>query len=166
MEGEFTFTLNNPLTEEDWDKITDVDFDYTNAITFHTKHGKEVEFAKVVRCKNCKYSYVFEPWEGINASRYCKEFKNHYGDCDMCVEDDDFCSHGERNVSNRSKSDEEKHCVLGKKVRENEDGSVTFNLTKEGQDFFKKLEMNTNGYTNPAKTVKVDPLPTKRGYSG
>ena len=44
-----TFTLNSPLTEEDWDKITDVDFDNTRAVTFHTKHGKEVEFVKAVR---------------------------------------------------------------------------------------------------------------------
>lgn len=50
-----TFTLNSPLTEEDWDKITDVDFDNTRAVTFHTKHGKEVEFLKVVRCKDCRY---------------------------------------------------------------------------------------------------------------
>ena len=43
---EMTFTLNNPLTEEEWDLIEDVDFEHTNSITFHTKHGKEVEFVK------------------------------------------------------------------------------------------------------------------------
>ena len=43
---ELTFTLNSPLTEEDWDAINDVDFDATNEITFHTKHGKEVTFVK------------------------------------------------------------------------------------------------------------------------
>lgn len=41
-----TFTLHNPLTEEEWDIIEDVDFDHTNSITFHTKHGKDVEFVK------------------------------------------------------------------------------------------------------------------------
>ena len=55
MTDTFEFTLNNPLTEEQWDMITDVDFDRTDRITFHTKHGKEVEFAKVIRCKDCKY---------------------------------------------------------------------------------------------------------------
>lgn len=50
----------------------------------------------IVRCKDCKHSYVFEPWEGINAVRYCKIFKNHYGDSDFCVNDDDFCSCGEK----------------------------------------------------------------------
>lgn len=46
MSDELSFTLNSPLTEEDWDAISDVDFDNTNEITFHTKHGKEVTFVK------------------------------------------------------------------------------------------------------------------------
>lgn len=46
MSDEMTFTLHNPLTEEEWDMITDVDLDHTPAITFHTKHGKEVVFVK------------------------------------------------------------------------------------------------------------------------
>lgn len=46
MSDEFTLTLNSPITEEQWDIITDVDFDNTNEITFHTKHGKEVKFVK------------------------------------------------------------------------------------------------------------------------
>ena len=54
MTDSFEFTLDNPLTEEQWDMIADVDFDRTDRIWFHTKHGKEVEFAKVIRCKDCK----------------------------------------------------------------------------------------------------------------
>jgi hypothetical protein len=46
MSDEMTFTLHNPLTEEEWDMITDVDLDHTTEITFHTKHGKEVVFVK------------------------------------------------------------------------------------------------------------------------
>ena len=46
MSDEMTFTLNSPLTEEEWDMIADVDFDHTSEITFHTKHGKEVVFVK------------------------------------------------------------------------------------------------------------------------
>ena len=56
MTDSFEFTLDNPLTEEQWDMIADVDFDHTDRIWFHTKHGKEVEFAKVIRCKDCKYN--------------------------------------------------------------------------------------------------------------
>ena len=60
MTDTFEFTLNNPLTEEQWDMIADVDFDRTDRIWFHTKHGKEVEFTKVIRCKNCvKSQYDF-----------------------------------------------------------------------------------------------------------
>lgn len=55
MTDSFEFTLDNPLTEEQWDMIADVDFDHTDRIWFHTKHGKEVEFTKVIRCKECKY---------------------------------------------------------------------------------------------------------------
>ncbi len=45
--AEIELTLNSPITEEQWDAITDVDFDKTDRIWFHTKHGKEVEFIKV-----------------------------------------------------------------------------------------------------------------------
>ena len=55
MTDTFEFTLDNPLTEEQWDMITDVDFDHTDRITFHTKHGKEVEFTKVTRCRKCRH---------------------------------------------------------------------------------------------------------------
>ena len=43
---EMTLTLSNPITEEQFDAITDVDFDNTDRIWFHTKHGKDVEFVK------------------------------------------------------------------------------------------------------------------------
>lgn len=43
---EMTLTLNSPITEEQWDAITDVDFEHTNEIAFYTKHGKEVRFVK------------------------------------------------------------------------------------------------------------------------
>jgi len=43
---EMTLTLNSTITEEQWDAITDVDFEHSNEITFHTKHGKEVKFVK------------------------------------------------------------------------------------------------------------------------
>ena len=55
MKDTFEFTLNSPLTEEQLDMISDVDFDRTDSITFHTKHGKEVEFTKVIRCRDCKH---------------------------------------------------------------------------------------------------------------
>lgn len=62
MNDTFEFTLNSPLTEEQWDMITDVDMERTDSVTFHTKHGKEVEFAKVRHGKwkwlSCTYDRV------------------------------------------------------------------------------------------------------------
>ena len=46
MSDYLKFTLHHPITEEEWDAITDVDFDHTEEIFFHTKHGKEVTFVK------------------------------------------------------------------------------------------------------------------------
>ena len=43
---EMTLTLSSPITEEQFDAITDVDFDNTDRIWCHTKHGKDVEFVK------------------------------------------------------------------------------------------------------------------------
>lgn len=57
-EKKMEFTLNSPLTEEDLDKIYDVDMDNTSAVTFHTKHGKDVEFVKPVMCKDCKHRHL------------------------------------------------------------------------------------------------------------
>lgn len=42
----FELTLNSPITEEQMDAITDIDFDNTSRIWFHTKYGKTVEFVK------------------------------------------------------------------------------------------------------------------------
>lgn len=85
MTDEITLTLNNPLTDEQWDAITDVDFDKTERITFETKHGKHVEFAKIIRCKDCKYLRLTGMiWRCQNRSVM------------MLCEMDDFCSRGER----------------------------------------------------------------------
>ena len=45
MDDKFTFTLKSPISDEQWDKIMDVDFEHTDRIWFETKHGK-VEFVK------------------------------------------------------------------------------------------------------------------------
>lgn len=45
MDDKFTFTLKNPITDEQWDKITDADFVHTDRIWSETKNGK-VEFLR------------------------------------------------------------------------------------------------------------------------
>ena len=84
--GEMTFELNSPITEDQWDMITDVDFEHTNEITFHTKHGKTVRFVKasarpeIIHCKECKWK------SGSECTRFA----------DVRPFPDDFCSRGER----------------------------------------------------------------------
>lgn len=90
MTDTFEFTLDNPLTEEQWDMMTDVDFDRTDRITFHTKYGNEVEFAKVIRCKDCKYYYEKEWVVGKGSYTTCwyQTIANAHPN--------DFCSRAER----------------------------------------------------------------------
>lgn len=87
MKDTFEFTLNNPLTEEQWDMISDVDFDRTDRITFHTKHGKEVEFTKVIRCKDCvhHHGYICDRLYGLQDA--------------FTLQDDDYCSRAEPKVT-------------------------------------------------------------------
>lgn len=86
MTDTFELTLNNPLTEEQWDTIADVDFDHTDRIWFHTKHGKEVEFAKVIRCKDCKKYFP----KTADRDSYCP-FVGRIG-----LEPDGYCAWAER----------------------------------------------------------------------
>ena len=44
--ADFEMTLHNPLTDDEWDLITDASLDNTKEITFITKQGKEVKFVK------------------------------------------------------------------------------------------------------------------------
>lgn len=84
---EFTLKLSSPITDEQWDAITDVDFDNTNRVSFSTKHGKGVEFIKVVRCKDCKHSKT----DGMDdPAIYCKKWDRWEMPSDF------YCADGER----------------------------------------------------------------------
>ena len=60
----YTAEFNHPFTDEDWEKLEDVDFDHTEHVWFHTKNGKEVHFYKNaipiewIRNELSKYEYV------------------------------------------------------------------------------------------------------------
>ena len=58
----------------------------SDRITFHTKHGKEVEFTKVIRCKDCK-------WYEFDVSHRCG-----YTGLNGYIAEDDFCSKAEPKV--------------------------------------------------------------------
>jgi hypothetical protein len=64
-----TIILDSPITEEQWDAITDVDFDNTDRSWFRTKHGKEVEFVKRIRGRWKKG--INE--NGVTTSLFCPE---------------------------------------------------------------------------------------------
>lgn len=82
MDDKFTFTLKNPITDEQWDKITDADFEHTDRIWFETKNGK-VEFLKapaqpeIVRCKDCKH----RPFDGEDTRGFGVEFPDEKCPC-------------------------------------------------------------------------------------
>lgn len=74
--------LKEPLTKEDWEIIADADFKNTNKVIFTTPHCGEVEFVKVVRCKDCKHWGMHKrlniPWcyamhIDRNANCYCSD---------------------------------------------------------------------------------------------
>lgn len=83
MSDEMTFTLHNPLTEEEWDMIADVDLDHTPEITFHTKHGKEVVFVKRKTGK-----WIYTPTEPLGyICSECKKGCCRYNFCPNCGAD-------------------------------------------------------------------------------
>lgn len=84
--------LHNPLTEEEWGLIYDWEFDRTDHVTFLTPQGKEVEFAKVVRCKDCKHRQhgTSHP---LWCNAWCSENDSYWMNK---VEADGFCYRGER----------------------------------------------------------------------
>ena len=49
MSDTLKFTLKYPLTQEDYNLITDAEFEHSDTIWFVTPKGKSVEFRKVVK---------------------------------------------------------------------------------------------------------------------
>lgn len=92
MVKEMTLTLNSPITDEQWDAITDVDFEHTDRIWFKTKHGKEVEFVKrkkgkwinenfeTIECSNC--NHIFSDSILLNADE--ESFWDYPSYCPNC----------------------------------------------------------------------------------
>lgn len=46
MTDEFEFTLNSPLTKEDWNKLTDAELENTMSVTFQTPQGTQVKYIR------------------------------------------------------------------------------------------------------------------------
>ena len=82
---ELSFTLSSPITEEQWDMISDVDLDNTNEITFHTKHGKEVKFVKA-QPERKKGKWISKPH--VYGAVYCSEC-----DYELRMNNTNYCPH-------------------------------------------------------------------------
>ena len=90
MDDKFSFTLKSPITDEQWDKIMDVDFEHTDRIWFETKHGK-VEFVKAsaqpeqkvgkwllygrgtAKCSQCGIVYI-DAYDDDRCFNYCPNY--------------------------------------------------------------------------------------------
>ena len=46
MSDSFEFTLHSPLTQEDWNKLTDAELENTMSITYQTPQGRQVKYIK------------------------------------------------------------------------------------------------------------------------
>lgn len=100
---EITLQLSNPLTQEDIDLITDVNMERTTKVWFRTPNGNEVEFVKVVRCKDCKHKPTRT---GVN---HDIEFPDDVCPCQCedywyswMPQDDFFCKFGRRKTDEES----------------------------------------------------------------
>ena len=78
MSDTFSFTLKRPLTEEQFNLITDAEFEHTDRIWFDTPTGKHVEFVKAQRWSPCnerlpetgEYYLVTRQYFGWNCTEY------------------------------------------------------------------------------------------------
>ena len=72
MSDSFEFTLHSPLTQEDWNKISDAEHENTMFVTFQTPQGRQVRYIKCdvldkirEEIEQASYEYYFEYGEYI-----------------------------------------------------------------------------------------------------
>lgn len=101
MSDSFELTLHSPLTKEDWNKISDVEHEHTNFVTFQTPQGRQVRYIKcdvfdkireeIEEEKECAYAdferykveYLGQDWEDVCDSLPQDDFR--YG-MERCIE--------------------------------------------------------------------------------
>jgi hypothetical protein len=87
----FDFTLDEETEKRLYDLLTDMDTRNTNRFWITDKRGYHAEYAKVIRCKDCKYYRIYK-----NADwtvELCGRFRTTMADP---VKEDDYCSKAER----------------------------------------------------------------------
>lgn len=85
MKDGFSFTLNSPLTKEDWNKICDAELEHTKKIVYKTPSGKEVTFISLAELEKIKAETIIDELEKIKAEiEYYR--KNHNCDVLKCLD--------------------------------------------------------------------------------
>lgn len=83
-----SLSFSSPITQEEWDRITDVELENTETITFKTPSGKEVPFRKVKRGEWVDGNR--QTWNGTYWFIYCSECLHERKDCNH-DNDTPFC---------------------------------------------------------------------------
>ena len=101
MSDSFEFSLHSPLTQEDWSKIIDEEYENTASVTFQTPQGRRVRYVKfdvldkiraeILEEKECAYAdferykveYLGQDWEDVLDSLPQDDFR--YG-MERCIE--------------------------------------------------------------------------------
>ena len=65
MSDSFEFNLHSPLTQEDWDKITDVEYENTASITLRTPQGRRVRYVKLEVLDKIRAEIEKAIWEDV-----------------------------------------------------------------------------------------------------
>ena len=77
MTGEFT--LNSPLTKEDWDKLSDAELEHTKKIWFMTPSGKKVEYIPMSVIDDIKAEIRQKQWHiGVDSVNQVIEIISKY----------------------------------------------------------------------------------------
>lgn len=73
-------SFHSPITQEEWDRITDVELERTEEITFKTPNGKEIPFRKIKHGK----------W--ISHTKFDKILNREiwWAECSVCGEKQDY----------------------------------------------------------------------------
>ena len=87
----FDFTLDEETEKRLYDLLTDMDTRNTDRFWITDKHGYHAEYAKVIRCKDCKHMVEHKRYGYLGESAYTCE-----GNMGGWILPDSYCSRAER----------------------------------------------------------------------
>lgn len=81
--AEFTMQLNSPITDEQWNAITDAELEHSKEIEFTTPSGKKVLFQKV-RHGKWMHKEITADFHVVGQCSICKERRRIDNFCPNC----------------------------------------------------------------------------------